>query len=376
MGSRLLVSAALVGALVGQTWAAGVLEHRHAHGDGKRHRADISDSLDKRQLPDFAQRNLNTIREIYGLTVYPNNVPILKQGCDKALRPGLFSPYATGRVSPVGDFTGFNDSCEYFFALAPNPEDQEFQGLGIYQADVVEFTSGCPNIAASVVYLRTAKYDQNTRQIDPNVPVSTLAQVAFWQFDAYGQVERYHAWITNLEAWIKAGTGVDFSALLYQKFVPVVLCPGIQQRCTGQYQQYLDVTTCILELELKPFGSFDEVWGDNVACRLIHLILTQVRPDIHCPHVGPTGGGKCVDINYSVDYFSDLELFGLPEGNVFTCGGPLTDPMNPAAVGPFSGSNGNPLPGEAQPPIPDVKQALGPLGGLLDGIVKRMPAWL
>ncbi|KAF2206449.1 hypothetical protein CERZMDRAFT_29069, partial [Cercospora zeae-maydis SCOH1-5] len=269
--------------------------------------------------PDYAQRNLNTIRSIYNLTVYPHNVPILKEGCDKAVPPGLFSPDATGRVSPVGDFTGFNDSCEYFFALAPDPNDQEFQGLAIYQADVVEFTSGCPNIAASVVYLRTAKYDTKTNTIDHSHPVSTLAQVAFWQFDSYGRVERYHAWIPNVEAWIQAGTGVDFTSLVFQKFVPIVLCPGIQQRCTGPNQQYADVATCILELELKPFGSFDEVWGDNVACRLIHLILTQVRPDVHCPHVGPTGGGKCVNIDYSVDYFSDRQLYGIPEGSVFTC---------------------------------------------------------
>ena len=81
-------------------------------------------------------------------------------------------------------------------------------------------------------------------------------------------------------------------------------------------------------------------------------------------------------IEYSVDYFDDYKLFGVPEGSAFTCGGPLTSPYNPAAVGPFSGSDGRPLPGSADSPIPDVKQALGPLGGLLAGIVKRMPKWL
>jgi hypothetical protein len=69
-------------------------------------------------------------------------------------------------------------------------------------------------------------------------------------------------------------------------------------------------------------------WGDNVVCREIHLILTHVRPEIHCPHVGPEGGNKvggykCVNIDYSREYFDDAELFGAPEGDVFTCNGPL-----------------------------------------------------
>lgn len=50
--------------------------------------------------------------------------------------------------------------------------------MAIYQADVVEFTSGCPGIAASLVYLRTGKVDPKTGEVDSTVPVSTLSQVS------------------------------------------------------------------------------------------------------------------------------------------------------------------------------------------------------
>lgn len=50
--------------------------------------------------------------------------------------------------------------------------------MAIYQADVVEFTSGCPGIAASLVYLRTGKVDPETGEVDSRVPVSTLSQVS------------------------------------------------------------------------------------------------------------------------------------------------------------------------------------------------------
>lgn len=125
-------------------------------------------------LPGYAQRNLDTIRKIYNLTVYPNNVPIVNRGAE-AVPPGLFNQDATGRVSPVGNFSGFADSIEYFFALAPTP--QLSNGIGFYAADVVEFTSGCPEVAASLVYLRTAHINKTTGEIDNSKPKSTLSQV-------------------------------------------------------------------------------------------------------------------------------------------------------------------------------------------------------
>jgi hypothetical protein len=68
-----------------------------------------------------------------------------------AVPPGLFNGEATGRITPLGNFTGFVDSIEYFFGLVPTPEPPAY--LAISAADVVSFTSGCAEVAASVVYL-------------------------------------------------------------------------------------------------------------------------------------------------------------------------------------------------------------------------------
>lgn len=178
MRFSLYISASLA-LLLHQAFATDHLHHHHSP------RTDSS-PLSKRQLPSFAQRNLATIRAIYNLTVYPNNSPIVKLGSSQ-VPPGLFSPSAVGRVSPVGEFSGFNDSIEYFFALAPVPSDPEFQGVAIYQADVVEFTSGCPGIAASLVYLRTGKVDPKTGEVDSRVPVSTLSQVSERETDSFAR---------------------------------------------------------------------------------------------------------------------------------------------------------------------------------------------
>ncbi|EOD45455.1 hypothetical protein UCRNP2_7827 [Neofusicoccum parvum UCRNP2] len=261
---------------------------------------------------DFAARNFRTVQSIYNLTVFPNNVPILTKG-GAGVPPGLFNANATGRISPVGNFSGFEDSIEYFFGLAPTPQTNQV-GLGLFEADVVSFTSGCAEVAASVVYLKGGAVNNETGGLIEGSPVTTLKQVAFWKFDEDGLVLQYDAWIPNLQLWTNVANGIDFAnRTVQQGTVAQALCPNIQKMCTGKDQQYQNVEDCTAQLMAKKFGTFDEAWGDNVVCRQIHVLLTGIRPDIHCPHVGPTGGGKCVDIDYRQEYFDDDALFGFPE---------------------------------------------------------------
>jgi hypothetical protein len=206
---------------------------------------------------DFVQRNFNTIQRIYNLTIYPNNLPIVQKG-SSAVPPGLFADNVVGRVSPVGNFTGFADSIEYFFGLAPVPTAVP-TGIGFYAADLSHFSSECPGVAASVVQLRTAKLDPTSGQVLSGSVRTPLKQVGFWKFNKKGEVTAYEAWIPNLQLWTEYANGVSFSNPLIQTAVPLQLCPTIQERCTGKNQQFRNTATCILGLERKPFGTFDEV---------------------------------------------------------------------------------------------------------------------
>src|SRR5579862_3399631 len=73
------------------------------------------------RMNKFQRRNFKTLESIYNLTIYPNQLPVLEGGA-AGVPAGLFNQNATGRVDPVGNFTGFEDSIEYFFALAPVPQ--------------------------------------------------------------------------------------------------------------------------------------------------------------------------------------------------------------------------------------------------------------
>jgi hypothetical protein len=124
---------------------------------------------------DWEKRNLDTITKIYNLTVFPNQLPILEQGA-AGVPAGLFNENATGRVDPVGNFTGFEDSIEYFFALAPVPTTNA-AGAGISSIQITEFSSACPNIAASVVYLFTNQENANgTVVATPTAPLKEVNQ--------------------------------------------------------------------------------------------------------------------------------------------------------------------------------------------------------
>ena len=44
--------------------------------------------------------------------------------------------------------------------------------------------------------------------------------------------------------------------------------------------QFESVASCVYVLGRKEFGSWDEVWGDNVVCRFVHVGLTPMRPEV------------------------------------------------------------------------------------------------
>jgi hypothetical protein len=161
--------------------------------------------------------------------------------------------------------------------------------------------------------------------------------VAFWRFNDQGEVLKYDAWIPNLNNWVESTEGLPISNPQFQAQSIQVICAVTQMRCTGPNTQWSSIGECVAALSAKPYGNYDAAWGDNVVCRTIHLVLTQVRPDVsysgsisttekmltcyqvHCPHVGPSGGGKCVPQTYPDNWFGDVELYNDPLGETFTC---------------------------------------------------------
>ena len=225
---------------------------------------------------NFAQRNFDTISRIYNMTVFPHQLPIFQAG-GAAVPSGLFSKDVVGRVDPIGNFTDFEDSIEYFFALSPLPQTNAVSAaITAYQ--ITEFSSQCSDVAASVVYLYCSVVAPGSANHGMALP--PLKQVAFWRFDKDGAVLNYDAWIPNLSSWIETTTAIDVDNAAIRAASIEQICGGTQMRCTGANTQWNSVEECVATLSAKEYGSYDEVWGDNIVCRSIHLVLTQLRPDV------------------------------------------------------------------------------------------------
>ncbi|KAH6665455.1 hypothetical protein B0J14DRAFT_569058 [Halenospora varia] len=255
--------------------------------------------------PDFRTRNYNTLYGIYDFASWPKSAAFIKDGV-KAIPPGLLNVNATGRISPVGNFTGIEQTGEYFFGLSPQAEAPFYIGWTDFQ--IHQFSSECPEVACSKVWGRTTIVKPNAT--NNGEYVSTLMQHACFRFDDEGAVLYYDATLPNLSKWFGKAYQNDFSDRKVQMGEIQLICDQVQSRCTGVNQQYKSNEECIVQLGQKDFGNYDEVWGDNVVCRSIHSVLAGQAPDLHCPHVGPTGGGKCVDVDFNDVYFDDLELYG------------------------------------------------------------------
>ncbi|KAL8872203.1 MAG: hypothetical protein Q9174_002124 [Haloplaca sp. 1 TL-2023] len=283
----------------------------------------------------YEKRNYNTICRIYDRTVYPTNLQFITNG-SASVPKGLFNDNATGRISPMGNFSmnhfllnhgtkslpvlaGFEDSTEYFFGLSPIPRPPVYNAFS--DARVVSFSSGCPSVASSLVYYINSAFKPNSMDIARYL--TTLQQVAFWEFDNQGQVIKYDAWNPSLRLYTTAATGVlgNVNQLSPERQAASIksLCTTTQSLCSGNNTQYASMEDCVNTLSSKPFGDPDNFWADSVRCRQIHVLLARIRPVIHCPHLGPTGGGKCVDVDYNKAYFDDEDLFGEPIGSNFMC---------------------------------------------------------
>lgn len=121
-----------------------------------------------------------------------------------------------------------------------------------------------------------------------DVSTDLALQIAFWTFDEQGAVLKYDAWIPNLNDWVTNATGAALTNAQYQTESIEELCAVTQERCTGSNIQWASIDECVSVLSQKTYGDYDEAWGDNIVCRSIHIVLTQVRPDVcstllYCP---------------------------------------------------------------------------------------------
>lgn len=141
-------------------------------------------------------------------------------------------------------------------------------------------------MAASTVYFTTSVLNPNAT--NNGSYVSTLKQIAFWEFDDDGAVIKYDAWIPSLRLYSSIQPGqsnmgqgtVDPAPVSAQNASIQTLCGTTQQLCTSDNTQYTGVDDCVQTLSAKPYGDVDNIWADSVICRTVHVLLARIRPEV------------------------------------------------------------------------------------------------
>ncbi|KKP06142.1 hypothetical protein THAR02_01745 [Trichoderma harzianum] len=240
------------------------------------------------QLFNFTQTFVTALK-------YPNNI---KQANE--INSTFFAENVFGRVDITGEFQGVELNTEYIFALFNNATKKDIPSYNtlfgpILEADIVHF-SASGDIASATTILT---YDGF-----PSVYSAPLVWTLL--FNQQGQILEYDVMFPLVEwslddAFNRTAqalnlTSTDAAQVEVQQLIATSICAVHDKFCTGANQQYATNAECMNTLvNEKPLGRAYQWSHDTVGCRCIHQAMVPLRPEVHCPHIGPTGGNFCVN---------------------------------------------------------------------------------
>ncbi|KAK0226494.1 hypothetical protein IW262DRAFT_1267219, partial [Armillaria fumosa] len=214
-----------------------------------------------------------------------------------------------GRVDVMTTFHGSLLNTEYLYGVFSNISSlNTTQLIGVPSGlSIQSLAIEGPIVSASVIL--AAYY----KTIDHTLPLQTDIWMRFdddLKIESYDISLRRFPWafdffLPKLAPTIAEelgvsynGTDADNQALAAQRAI-VDICNTAMEYCTGDNQVYDSNESCRQFLTNEvPFG---EAWqgGQNTTmCRYIHKNIVQLRPEVHCPHISPSGGDVCIPRSY------------------------------------------------------------------------------
>lgn len=201
-----------------------------------------------------------------------------------------------GRVDITRTFDGDELNREYIFGLFADPAHVSLVGVPI-SYNITQFAAN-DNIASA-----TTVVTFNATTFGVLIPVTIDTWI---EFNADGKIAQYDAtfrWFEYLLDFLVEGVATKINATSPDQAVAYVsdilaktICATHDEYCTGSDQQYSDNNACYAFLTKSiRFGKSYELGRNTLLCREVHEHMVQFHPDVHCPHIGPTGGGYCVD---------------------------------------------------------------------------------
>ncbi|GLA40527.1 hypothetical protein AnigIFM63309_008361 [Aspergillus niger] len=208
----------------------------------------------------------------------------------------IFSDNVQGRVDVTRTFTNRDLNNEYIFGLFSQPTHPSIFGVPIAY-NITQFAATQNTVASTVVLTF------NISTFDLIIPGVITA---WFEFNSVGQITQYDAvfrWLDWLFVQILQAAGRKFHtsneaetrAKVADLFARTI-CHTEEEYCLGRNRQYASAQDCYVFLTQKiRFGQPYEMGRNTLLCREVHDNMVRLNPDVHCAHIGPSGGDYCVD---------------------------------------------------------------------------------
>ncbi|GAA5861434.1 hypothetical protein JCM1840_005368 [Sporobolomyces johnsonii] len=215
-----------------------------------------------------------------------------------------------GRVDVTTTFEGNELNVEYLFgffgeiqkdvnstSIIGYPVSQEIQAL-VVEPPLVYFSAVVQLAYPTIGYNFPVQIDMTTEWNDELKMVSYDAVFRRWPQAYYYLAPIIAPQIAKEmnETYDEATTNVTD---LFQRKAAGEICEIAMQYCTGDNEQYSSYDQCYEFLAVQtPWGEPWEGGSNTGFCRYIHRNMVPYRPQIHCEHIGPSGGDMCIDRDY------------------------------------------------------------------------------
>ncbi|KAL1413587.1 hypothetical protein Q8F55_001362 [Vanrija albida] len=245
--------------------------------------------------------NLRIIDNFSKQFLWPNS----KKQAD-SINSTLLSENVHGTIDATTNFDGRELNTEYLFGLFGHLDTTGPSFLGIPKNFTVNaLLVENDNVAASVIF------DFEYPYINRTFP---LELVTFFTVNDQDEITEY---TTTFRRWPWASEVIlplqvpamaewiglkkwDNDSQVFAQYYANQTCTGAQKYCYGDNQQYDSFDHCMSHLlDTKEIGDMWHLGGDNMACRFLHVGMLEARPEIHCDHVGPSGGDMCIKRDYN-----------------------------------------------------------------------------
>lgn len=201
-----------------------------------------------------------------------------------------------GRVDITRNFPGRELNTEYLFGLFTDPNSVSLLNLPV-SYEITAFTANDYIAAATTVVMF------NSSLFDIVVPVTIDTFIAWNDRREILQYDATFRWFGFLLDTLVAAAARKLGApsradaiTTLARTLATSICQVHDKHCTGANKQYGGNTECINFLTGSiRFGQDYELGRNTLLCRSLHQQMVQSRPGVHCPHIGPAGGGMCVD---------------------------------------------------------------------------------